>query len=154
MEDTFRVRVDKVFGALGGDAPSSVGVTPALWRLTDEEIERREWNRNKEIPEEGEDAVESRPSVVRTDLESDLKELSDCEEEEEEEEEAEEIDGAKRRRRNNSGSSAGDTRVAEYLDVQSNIGRDCTLDYEVLILNIAQFVCPRFSLVLWMFFVL
>lgn len=143
MEDSFRVRVDKVFGNLGTDTPSSVGVSPALWSLTDEEIERREWNRNKEVPEEG----ESRPSVVLTDLESDLKELSNIEEEDEEEEEeeeedeeeGEEIDGAKRRRNNNGGGC--DSSVVEYLDVQSNIGRDCTLDYEV-----CSILCSCFSL--------
>ncbi|KAH6831368.1 hypothetical protein C2S53_014541 [Perilla frutescens var. hirtella] len=127
MEDSFRVRVDKVFGTLGGDTASSVGVTPSLWCLTDEEIERREWNRSKEVPEEEDDRVESRPSVVQADLESDLKELSDCEEEADEE--GEEIDAAKKRRRNNSGG-AGDSTVDEYLDVRSNIGRDCTLDFE------------------------
>ncbi|KAL6543051.1 hypothetical protein OROHE_010571 [Orobanche hederae] len=85
MEDSFRVRVDKVFGALGGGTASSVEVAPS-WCLTDEEIERRKWNRSKEVPEEAEDRDESRPSVVLTDLESDLKELSDKEDEEEEDE--------------------------------------------------------------------
>ncbi|KAG6399132.1 hypothetical protein SASPL_140607 [Salvia splendens] len=119
MEDSFRVRVDKVFGALGNDTAPSAGVSPALWSLTDEEIERREWNRNKDITREGKD------------LESDLNELSEeeDEEEDEEQEEGEEIDGAKRRRNNNNGGG-GESGVEEYLEVQSNIGRDCTLDYE------------------------
>lgn len=136
MEDSFRVRVDKVFGALGGNTASSVGVSPSLWCLTDEEIERREWNRNKEVAEEGEEGIESGPSVVRNDLESDLQELSQYEEEQEEEEEGEveedgeEIDGEKKKRRRNNISCAEGS-VDEYLDVQSNIGRDCTLDYEV-----------------------
>lgn len=134
MEDSFRVRVDKVFGTLGGGTASSVGVSPSLWCLTDEEIERREWNRNKEVPGEEDDRGESRPSVVLADLESDLNELSDDkedekEEEEGEEDEGEEIDGAKRRRKINGGG--GESSVDEYLDVQSNIGRDCTLDFEV-----------------------
>ncbi|KAI3453266.1 hypothetical protein Pfo_009929 [Paulownia fortunei] len=124
MEDSFRVRVDKVFGTLGGNTASSEGVSPSLWCLTDEEIERREWNRNKEEAEEGEEGVESGPSVGRNQLESDLQNLSD-----EEEEEDEEIDGEKKKRRRNNSISA-ETSVDEYLDVQSNIGRDCTLDYE------------------------
>ncbi|KAK4400210.1 hypothetical protein Sango_1127100 [Sesamum angolense] len=132
MEDSFRVRVDKAFGALGGSTPSSVGVSPSLWSLTDEEIQRREWNRRKEEAEEGDDGVESGSSVVRNQLDSDLQDLSDCEEEEEEEEEEEDdegVDGEKKKRRRNNSSSA-ETSVDEYLDVQSNIGRDCTLDYE------------------------
>lgn len=150
MEDSFRVRVDKVFGALGGGTASSVEVTPSLWCLTDEEIKRRKWNRSKEVPEEEEDRDESRPSVVLTDLESDLKELSDKEDEEEEEEdededEGEEIDGAKRRRNSNGGG--GESSVDEYLDVQSNIGRDCTLDFEVFgfesCFNLSMYVFAR-----------
>ncbi|XP_011070445.1 neurofilament medium polypeptide [Sesamum indicum] len=130
MEDSFRVRVDKAFGALGGSTPSSVGVSPSLWSLTDEEIERREWNRRKEEAEERDDGVESGSSDVRNQLDSDLQDLSDYEEEEEEEEEEDEgVDGEKKRRRRNNSSSA-ETSVDEYLDVQSNIGRDCTLDYE------------------------
>ncbi|KAL0287383.1 UNVERIFIED_CONTAM: hypothetical protein Sangu_2695800 [Sesamum angustifolium] len=131
MEDSFRVRVDKAFGALGGSTPSSVGVSPSLWSLTDEEIQRREWNRRKEEAEEGDDGVESGSSVVRNQLDSDLQDLSDCEEEEEEEEEEDDegVDGEKKKRRRNNSSSA-ETSVDEYLDVQSNIGRDCTLDYE------------------------
>ncbi|KAK4423259.1 hypothetical protein Salat_1908700 [Sesamum alatum] len=132
MEDSFRVRVDKAFGALGGSTPSSVGVSPSLWCLTDEEIERREWNRRKEEAEERDDGVESGLSVVRNQLDSDLQDLSDDEEEEEAEEEEEEnegVDGGKKKRRRNNSSSA-ETSVDEYLDVQSNIGRDCTLDYE------------------------
>ncbi|KAL0409151.1 UNVERIFIED_CONTAM: hypothetical protein Sradi_1849500 [Sesamum radiatum] len=128
MEDSFRVRVDKAFGALGGSTPSSVGVSPSLWSLTDEEIERREWNRHKEEAEERDDVVESESPVVRNQLDSDLQDLSDYEEEEEEEED-EGVDGEKKKRRRNNSSSA-ETSVDEYLDVQSNIGRDCTLDYE------------------------
>ncbi|KAL5724485.1 hypothetical protein ACHQM5_007741 [Ranunculus cassubicifolius] len=40
MDDSFKVRVDKVFGSL---TPSS----SSLWSLTDEEIEKREWNRER-----------------------------------------------------------------------------------------------------------
>ncbi|KAL8535710.1 hypothetical protein ACS0TY_011370 [Phlomoides rotata] len=127
MEDSFRVRVDKAFGNLSSNSESSVGVTPSLWCLTDEEIEKREWNRNKEVAEE--EIIESGPSVVRNHPDSDLNELSHDEEEEEEEEEGEDIDREEKKRRRNSSGSA-DTGVAEYLDVQSNIGRDCTLDYE------------------------
>ncbi|KAL7149717.1 hypothetical protein ABFS83_05G059700 [Erythranthe nasuta] len=131
MEDSFRVRVDKTFGTLGGNTASSAGVSPSLWSLTDEEIERREWILNNKEEAEG---GESGPSDRLIQLDADLiNDLSDCEEdeqeaeaEEEEEEEEEEEDDAIAP---NSVASA-ETAVDEYLDVRSNIGRDCTLDYE------------------------
>lgn len=43
MEDNFRVRVDKVFGALTATAASH----RSLWSLTDEEVEKKEWNRER-----------------------------------------------------------------------------------------------------------
>ncbi|KAL6568836.1 hypothetical protein OROHE_003577 [Orobanche hederae] len=129
MDDSFRVRADKVFGSLGGNTASLVGVSSSLWCLGEEEIERREWNRNKEYADEEEDGdLESGPLVVRNPLDSDLQNLSGDEDEEEEEED-EEIDGGKKKRRRNN-SSSDLTSVHEYFDVQSSIGCDCTLDYE------------------------
>ncbi|KAL6566254.1 hypothetical protein OROGR_001869 [Orobanche gracilis] len=126
MDDSFRVRADKVFGSLGKNTASLVGVSSSLWCLGDEKIERREWNRNKE-EEDGD--LESEPPVVRNPLDSDLQDSSGDEDEEEEEEDDEEIDGGKKKRRRNN-SSNDLTSFDEYFDVQSSIGRDCTLDYE------------------------
>ncbi|KAG8365729.1 hypothetical protein BUALT_Bualt17G0002200 [Buddleja alternifolia] len=121
MEDNFRVRVDKIFGSLGNETASSLSnSTPSssLWCLTDQEKERRKWNRNKEEEEEDDEA-----GVV-----SDLG-LGDVQEEEEEEDEdeIEEIgeDG---------GGGVDNKRMVvvdeDDWDVESNIGRDCTLDFE------------------------
>ncbi|XP_058092935.1 uncharacterized protein LOC131239309 [Magnolia sinica] len=44
MEDSFKARVDKVFGSLLGSLPSK---SPSPWTLTDAEIERKEWIREK-----------------------------------------------------------------------------------------------------------
>ncbi|KAL2518602.1 hypothetical protein Adt_14849 [Abeliophyllum distichum] len=129
MEDSFTVRVDKVFGSLGNTA-SSVSVNPSLWRLTDDEIKRQEWNRNKEEDEDedGESEPSDYPSLNQDDSgpqpnnpetdvgETDLQELSDFEEEDE-------INGETK---NHSTNTVDD----EVWDVQSLIGRDCTLDYE------------------------
>lgn len=56
MEDSFRVRVDKAFGSLLASPPSSgtdsrgkeTSSLPmsSLWCLTDDEIQRKEWNRD------------------------------------------------------------------------------------------------------------
>ncbi|GMP29970.1 hypothetical protein CsSME_00004850 [Camellia sinensis var. sinensis] len=60
MEDSFRARVDKVFGSLASSssntsssslASSSVS-SSCLWSLTDEEIERREWKRERDSPDD------------------------------------------------------------------------------------------------------
>ncbi|CAI9755268.1 unnamed protein product [Fraxinus pennsylvanica] len=126
MEDNFKVRVDKVFGSLGNTA-SSLSVNPSMWRLTDDEIKRQEWNRNKEEEEEEDEAEveESGPSDyppnkpetdVGAHLKSDLQELSEFEEEDE-------INGEKKHHGTNSTDD-------EVWDVQSLIGRDCSLDYE------------------------
>ncbi|XP_073316086.1 uncharacterized protein [Primulina huaijiensis] len=123
MEDSFRCRVDKTFGSLGSAAPS-VAVSPSLWSLTDEEIERREWNRSKDIEEEeeeeDEDVDEPGPSAFRSQFEADLREFDVRNEKDEK------IDGDKPRRPIRDVESVAD----EHWDVQSNIGLDCTLDYE------------------------
>ncbi|KZV46835.1 hypothetical protein F511_23868 [Dorcoceras hygrometricum] len=119
MEDSFRCRVDKAFGSLG----STAAVSPSLWSLTDDEIERREWNRSKNIEEEEEeeeDVDEPEPSGFRAQFEEDLRD-SDARDDE-----VEEIDGEKQRRPIRDVESVAD----EHWDVQSNIGLDCTLDYE------------------------
>ncbi|CAI9785528.1 unnamed protein product [Fraxinus pennsylvanica] len=129
MEDSFKVRIDKVFGSLGNSA-SSLSVSPSLWCLTDDEIKKQEWNRNKEeeveaeedeYEESGPSGSDYQPEKPETDvgahLESDLQVLSDCEEECE-------IDGETKHRSSN-------TVDDEVRDVQSLIGLDCTLDYEV-----------------------
>ncbi|KAF8400070.1 hypothetical protein HHK36_015945 [Tetracentron sinense] len=48
MDDSFKVRVDRVFGSLASSKSSSLR---SSWSLTDEEVERREWNREKDSPD-------------------------------------------------------------------------------------------------------
>lgn len=48
MEESFKARVGKVFGAL----TDAQRVDSSLWSLTGEEIERKEWNRAKKTPED------------------------------------------------------------------------------------------------------
>ncbi|KAL7190155.1 hypothetical protein ACSBR2_022435 [Camellia fascicularis] len=61
MEDSFRARVDKVFGSLASSSSntssssslaSSSLSSSCLWSLTDEEIERREWKRERDSPDD------------------------------------------------------------------------------------------------------
>jgi|UniRef100_A0A2N9E181 hypothetical protein len=133
MEDSFKVRVDKIFGSLASSSSSASSAitttTPSssLWSLTDEEIERREWIRDKTIPEpESESGPESllkemglpekeEKSLVglRDELEKDLEDL----------EEEDDVD-------DEPGSNKPDDYNDEEWKIKSSIGRDCTLDYE------------------------
>lgn len=158
MEDSFKVRVDKVFGSLSSSQPLS----SSLWSLTDEEIEKRSWNRETDSPADDneEDAdggsfptdldrlflagkgklrlnVENRnpnPNANamdrRTELEYDLQDLDEDDGEGT-------SDGGQ--------SSTIQSREAvdhqeEEFEVRNSIGMDCTLDFEVLSLFLPIFL--------------
>lgn len=133
MEDTFRVRVGKVFGSLAGTPSSGPSSSlSSLWSLTDEEIEKREWNRDKDSPEpELELELQPQPYNLNSkgdfsnELEKDLLDLDEDVEEEEEEEDEEQQPS----------ESANKHKPDDYNDeeweIKSSIGLDCTLDYEV-----------------------
>lgn len=116
MEESFKLRVDKIFGSLvhepSAASPSSLNT---LWCLTDDEIERRTWNRDKGEPEPEPDS-DSQPKY-----DEDLDEDDD---------DVEEKDDLQRR-----GSSKPDDYNDEEWEVKSSIGLDCTLDYEVYIIT-------------------
>ncbi|XP_019180999.1 PREDICTED: uncharacterized protein LOC109176041 [Ipomoea nil] len=46
-DDSFRARVHKVFGSLSSSPSSMSPALKPLWSLTDEEVEKREWNRSQ-----------------------------------------------------------------------------------------------------------
>ncbi|KAL3378251.1 hypothetical protein AABB24_004265 [Solanum stoloniferum] len=107
MDESFRVRVDKVFGSLTETSNLS-----SLWCLTDDEIEKREWNRD--TPSRDLLDFDSKPCPPHIDgffskspqtldfpkqLHSDLEQLSDGQE-------------------------------PDDADIRAGIGLDCTLDYE------------------------
>ncbi|CAN4079829.1 unnamed protein product [Withania somnifera] len=110
MDDCFRVRADKVFGSLTATSNLS-----SLWCLTDDEIEKKEWNRD--IPSRELLDFDSKPCPPHIDgffakphqtldftqqLQSELEHLSDGQEQDDNDES----------------------------DIRSCIGFDCTLDYE------------------------
>lgn len=145
MEESFKVRVDKIFGSLASSSSSSSSATTettpssSLWSLTDEEIERREWVRDKTIPESELEPVfgnhgkgsekEMSPVDLKDELEKDLEDLDDDDVEEEDE---------PRRRQSNK----PDDYDEEQWNIKSGIGQDCTLDYEVWFFFFSSFsVC-------------
>lgn len=142
MEDTFRVRVGKIFGSLASSSPSPSSGPPSslssLWSLTDEEMERREWNRDKGSPEPEAEPLpfysKPKPKLKNDfsdDLEDDLLDLDDDVEDKEEDEEEE---------ASASSSSQPATKPKpddyneEEWEIKSSIGWDCTLDFEVFII--------------------
>ncbi|GMI68281.1 hypothetical protein like AT5G13970 [Hibiscus trionum] len=119
MEDSFNVRVGKVFGSLDASSNSKSLPLCSLWSLTNGEIKKREWNRDKKTlnDDEGKGFFHNFPPKNKknaidfgVELEKDLDDLDD------EEEEA----------RASSSKQAND----EEWEIKSSIGRDCTLDYE------------------------
>ncbi|KAI4350433.1 hypothetical protein L6164_004890 [Bauhinia variegata] len=124
MEDSFRVRVDKVFGSLASYSSSSTGPSSfsSLWSLTDDEVGKKEWNRSKDSSElEAEPnpypssfvnqakGLGKRSSGFQDGLEEDLEYLDDDED----------MRGSKPHDYDD-----------EHWQIKSAIGRDCTLDYE------------------------
>ncbi|KAM0957799.1 hypothetical protein ACFX2C_023171 [Malus domestica] len=136
MEDTFNVRVGKIFGSLPVSSSSSgqQSCLSSLWSLTDEEIERREWNRDKGSPEpEPEPLPFYSKSNSRSkndfsdDLEKDLLDLDDDVEDEDEGEEEQEASGSPSQPAT---EDKPDGYNEEEWEIKSSIGRDCTLDFE------------------------
>ncbi|XP_077212124.1 midasin-like protein [Tasmannia lanceolata] len=133
MDESFKVRADKVFGSLIQTLPSQ---SPSPWTLSDEEVERREWNRERglspddreEIPcassfdcflsKEGKRNPRN-PRNRRNDFEGDLEDHSDDDDDEEEEE------------RGSGGSVNRSGEGEDYEgEIRSSIGLDSTLDHE------------------------
>ncbi|KAL8108944.1 uncharacterized protein LOC141672688 [Apium graveolens] len=124
MEDTFNVRVNKVFGSL----PAPETAPSSLWCLTDEEIEKREWNRDKGSPVNDDEPkpyprnldafsnISGSGSEIKT---SDL--LQELEEELDDDEDDENDD---------KGFVERDGESSDVWDVRASIGKDCTLDNE------------------------
>ncbi|KAM7509322.1 hypothetical protein LguiA_019775 [Lonicera macranthoides] len=154
MDDSFRVRVEKTFGSLAAAASSSSSSSSSsdthqapssLWTLTDEEIEKREWNRDKDIPD---DDLDSKPYPSNLDgffanqgqvpkpMDPDLLELDgngehdDDDGDEEEEEEEEENDKQRRRGQLTRQLVKPEDHNDEEWDIRSSIGLDSTLDNE------------------------
>lgn len=133
MEDSFRVRVDKVFGSLSSSNSTNLN---SLWSLTDEEIEKNEWNREKDEPEEGPDRFFSNrggkeSNGFRAELEKDILDLGDGGEDDLNDDEEEQARDS--RASSSKSGKDNDGYNDEEWDVKSNIGMDCTLDNEVIV---------------------
>ncbi|CAL1398473.1 unnamed protein product [Linum trigynum] len=143
MEDSFRVRVDKVFGSLTSSnstdnlpAPTSASLR-SLWSLTDEEIERSRWRKVESNGDDEEDddteslslsrgflaPKESKAGLSRSEtsfrrqIETDLDDLDDQVQDDDDDEKK-------------SFEQRPDDYNEEEWEIKNSIGRDCTLDFE------------------------
>ncbi|XP_059669920.1 uncharacterized protein LOC132315603 [Cornus florida] len=130
MEESFRVRVDKVFGSLAfsksSSSPAPSSSLTSQWCLTDEEKERREWNRERDSPDLDHLQPQPYPSNNRQNRPTRIEDLSEADELEDLSDfEESEDDGNQR-------SSRQLLRQPDDLefDIRSSIGLDPTLDYE------------------------
>ncbi|KAL9669981.1 hypothetical protein QQ045_007531 [Rhodiola kirilowii] len=120
MEDSFKVRVDKVFGSLSDSQPLN-----SLWSLTDEEIERKEWNRDKGIHDQDDlsGPFASRPSASVSIRQGGapclIKELNEGDDD------LDDLDDDSSRL----AAKPDDHDDEEWL-IRSSVGMDCTLDKE------------------------
>ncbi|XP_043726347.1 uncharacterized protein LOC122672907 [Telopea speciosissima] len=132
MEDAFRVRVDKAFGSLASSSPSSSSLR-SLWSLSDEEVERKEWNRGTDsLDREETPCFSSFDGFFRKDRKASKKESRNIRKEFDEDlEDIDDDDEDEQQGRDSSGQSADrDGHDQEEWEIRSSIGLDCTLDNE------------------------
>lgn len=142
MDDSFRLRVEKVFGSLASSPSSSL--KSSLWSITDDEVERKEWRRSSsetsgrdEMPCSSsfdEYLKKDRGISRRTNFGQD--ELDGLDEADDDRDE--ELDGLFGRGQDD----------RDEWSVRSSIGLDCTLDYEVTILSFFSFFETKFIFLL------
>ncbi|XP_042500226.1 uncharacterized protein LOC122078339 [Macadamia integrifolia] len=129
MEDAFKVRVDKAFGSLASSSPSSSSLR-SLWSLSDDEVERKEWNRGTDrLDREETPCSSSFDGFVGKDRKSSQKKSRNIRKEFEEDlEDIEDDDEDDQQGRDSSDQSDGHDK--EEWEIRSSIGLDCTLDNE------------------------
>ncbi|XP_062110857.1 uncharacterized protein LOC133822506 [Humulus lupulus] len=117
MDESFRARVDKVFGSLASDRSSSSSLQPSPWSITGDEVERKEWRRCADTSGRDEMPCSSsfdeflkkdRGTSRRRNFDDNREGIDDADE---------------------NGAEKSDVRQEEW-NIRSSIGMDRTLDYE------------------------
>ncbi|OVA17372.1 hypothetical protein BVC80_1837g183 [Macleaya cordata] len=133
MDDSFRVRVDKIFGALGPDSASSSSSSSlrSLWSLSDAEVEKREWNRERDSPDR-EDAPcsSSFNGFFANKHNNSNKKNSRNKFDDDIDDEDEDEDDEQQGRGSSNQSFDGEEHEKEEWEIRSSIGMDPTLDHE------------------------
>ncbi|KAI3975960.1 hypothetical protein MKX01_016643 [Papaver californicum] len=143
MDDSFRVRVDKIFGGLDGPGGSkSTDSIRSLWSLSDAEVEKKEW-RKQQPPGEEEAIIPSsfhQSFIAKNnnnkkkikngfgDFDDDLFDFDDLEDDggDEEEEDGDKENPVSSSRQGFNGGGGDD----DEWEIRASMGLDCTLDNE------------------------
>lgn len=133
MEDSFKARVERLFGSHLFETVPKSSFPNTSWSVVEGEVEKKEWNRERGEARPGREdtplastydecfaksSARSRKSKRRQ-FEDDIEDIEDAEEEEKGEE---------------AGEEDGEGVDSEERDIRSSIGLDSTLDYEVIYL--------------------
>lgn len=130
VDDTFRARVEKVFGSLASSKSSTMKSSP--WSLTDDEVERREWRRDTDTRDRDDTPCSaSFDECFKKDQRASRRKLR------------RELDDP-----NDDGEEQADLSFSDEWEIRSSIGLDSTLDHEVLVL-----FCVIYLSVLFLFLV-
>ncbi|KAI3916859.1 hypothetical protein MKW98_014320 [Papaver atlanticum] len=139
MDDSFRVRVDKIFGGLDGPGGSKpTDSIRSLWSLSDAEVEKKEW-RKQHPPEEEEEIIPSsfhQSFIAKNDnkkkikngfgdFDDDLFDFDDLEDDGEDGDK--ENPGSSSKQGSNGGGGDGDD---DEREIRASMGLDSTLDNE------------------------
>lgn len=125
MDDSFRGRVEKVFGSLA--STKSLAPESSMWSLTDEEVERREWRRGKDTSDREDmpcsssfdEFLKKEKRYLRRNLRRELEEGRD---------DLDDDDGGDEQ---SDRSFRGGNNERDEWEIRSSIGLDSTLDHEV-----------------------
>jgi hypothetical protein len=124
MDDSFRVRVEKVFGSL---APSKSPVLQSSpWSLTDDEVERREWRRGTDTSDRDETPCSSSfDEFFKKDEKASWRKLRRARQED-----LHDLDDGNEQSDRSFGGKDGER---DTWEIRSWIGLDSTLDREVIV---------------------
>lgn len=128
VDESFRLRVEKVFGSLASSKPSAL--QSSMWSLTDDEVERREWRRGTDTSDrEDTPCAASFDDFAKKDKRVSRRKLRRGLEEDPDDLNDHEDDGDEKPDR----SFRGGDEESEEWEIRSSIGLDPTLDNEVIL---------------------
>lgn len=132
MDDSFSVRVDKVFGSLSSSSSTPSPSLSSLWRLTDDEIVKREWNRDKESSDDEPIQNPSDHTGFITNQQHKMLEKKSLDLVKEIDEDLEDLDTDVDEDTPSSPNQSvkPDDQNDDEWEIRSSIGLDCTLDKE------------------------
>ncbi|KAK8477180.1 hypothetical protein V6N13_102473 [Hibiscus sabdariffa] len=130
MDDSFKLRVEKIFGSLQSSQSSSQQQQqrPPLWSLSDDEVERKEWRRESATDREDTPCSSSFDDFLKEERKYRIGRRKELEDDLDNDDHDGDGDGDDR-----GSSQARNRKIDDYgdeLEIRSYIGMDSTLDNE------------------------